>query len=272
MAKLKLTGDEQMGFYTFSVAPFWAISSPVYNTEDIAIVNIGGANFLFGGSGFTSFDAHGYATSGTVTSFELLIGFASFKITDFSESASDIQHIFKTGDTEGFQDLLLGGNDTITTNQGGGTVGGFGGNDTMRGLVGDDGLYGGNGNDKLKAGAGTDFLSGGRGTDTLTGGDDIDTFYFGEVADSRKGGIDTIRDLADTDVIDLSDIDADDGTVADDDFTLVTAFSDTAGELVVTFNGGQNRTTIKGDVDGDGKADLTIYASGNVEDFENFLL
>src|SRR6185295_34170 len=118
----------------------------------------------------------------------------------------------------------------------GGAVGGWGGNDTIKGLTGNDELHGGNGNDTLKAGAGADNLSGHKGVDTLTGGDGDDFFTFNEVADSRKGSVDTITDLSDSDKIDLREIDADTSDGTDDAFHLVGAFSGTAGELIVVFD------------------------------------
>ena len=148
-------------------------------------------------------------------------------------------------------DKLVGLNDNDTI---------YGGddNDQLSGNEGDDVLYGEDGDDKMAGGNGADILVGGAGKDDMTGGAGNDTFVFLAVSDSGVGipNADLIRDFAAGDLIDLSAIDAIVGA-ADDAFTLVSQFSNTAGELIVTNPFGNTYVT-EGDVDGDGLADFTI--------------
>lgn len=83
---------------------------------------------------------------------------------------------------EGGQDRLYGGN----------------ARDTLAGGDGNDRLYGENDKDVLWGGRGSDRLYGGGGNDTLNGGSGADLFVFDD-----RGGIDTVRDFADGDRIDL---------------------------------------------------------------------
>lgn len=134
------------------------------------------------------------------------------------------------------------------------------GNDAIYGGDGDDRLSGGDGNDSLFGGAGSDRLVGGKGADTLYGGAGSDVFAFTAVSDStvNASGRDTIFDFGTGDRIDLSRLDANSGTTGDQAFSFVgnNAFSNTAGELRVEVSG--SKTTIYGDVDGDGQADFAI--------------
>lgn len=138
-----------------------------------------------------------------------------------------------------------------------------GGDDVLRGMKGDDALHG---ND------GADTLLGGQGADTLEGGAGDDVFRFAKLVDSGPAAADLISDLEATDVIDLHRIDADTGAGGDQAFHLVGSFTGSAGELTVSYDAGADLTTISGDVDGDGSADLVITASGDRQAFTNFIL
>lgn len=150
----------------------------------------------------------------------------------------------------------LAGNDVLR---------GGAGNDYLDGGAGDDSLYGGSGNDTLKGGGGADLLSGGDGKDLLMGGSGGDLLFGGTGADSFKYmsiaestllNPDKIADFstADGDKIDLSAIDANTLTAANDPFSYIgpAGFSGVAGEL--HFVGG----FLEGDVNGDGVADFRI--------------
>ena len=132
------------------------------------------------------------------------------------------------------------------------------------GLFGGDGndhLFGGAGKDKLHGGNDDDVLVGGRGKDLLWGDAGLDTFRFESVKDSLPGSgmRDIIKDFETGDLIDLEAIDAKAGKPGDQAFKLIGAegFHHKAGEL--SYAGG----IVKGDIDGDGKADFEIKIAGH---------
>ncbi|WP_022696664.1 FG-GAP repeat protein [Euryhalocaulis caribicus] len=180
-----------------------------------------------------------------------------------------------------------GGNDTLRGEAGGDVVRGGAGDDVLLGETGSDRLYGeagadnlvggadndqlhgGDDGDILTGGAGDDALDGGAGGDNLFGGAGADRFIFSSAADTAPfgSGRDTIKDFTSgEDSIDLSRIDAIAATGANDAFTIVGAFSGTAGELTISALAGGN--LVAGDTDGDGNADFAIYVLGDapVED------
>jgi Ca2+-binding RTX toxin-like protein len=126
-------------------------------------------------------------------------------------------------------------------------------------------LSGLGGDDKLVGGDGDDTIVGGGGADVLTGGGGADAFKFLATSDSGLTGAtrDRIADFAAGDQIDLSAIDANSGTPADDAFTLIGAagFTHNAGELRA-YAAGAN-TIVAGDVDGDGLGDFQILLVGS---------
>jgi serralysin len=135
------------------------------------------------------------------------------------------------------------------------------GNDYLDGGAGNDSLYGGSGNDMLKGGGGADLVSGNDGKDVLIGGSGGDVLFGGTGADSFKYmsitestllNPDTLADFssADGDKIDLSAIDADMLTAANDPFSYIgpAGFSGVAGELHF----------VGGFLEGDGVADFRI--------------
>ena len=132
------------------------------------------------------------------------------------------------------------------------------------GLFGGDGndhLFGGAGKDKLHGGNDDDVLVGGRGKDLLWGDAGLDTFRFESVKDSLPGSgmRDILKDFETGDLIDLEAIDAKAGKPGDQAFKLIGAegFHHKAGEL--SYAGG----IVKGDIDGDGKADFEIKIAGH---------
>lgn len=171
-------------------------------------------------------------------------------------------------------DVLLGGDgaDTLYGNAGNDWLEGQAGADRIEGQSGQDVLLGGGAADVLSGGAGGDWLAGDGGADTLYGGAGWDVFVIRSGADSRPGARDTIADFeAGVDLIDLSDLDANLLTGANDGFAFVgsAGFSGAAGELRVQT--GWNWTLVQGDADGDGSADLEILLNGvhalSAEDF-----
>ena len=141
-------------------------------------------------------------------------------------------------------------------------------NDTLNGMGDRDQLYGGNGNDVLNGSVGDDLLVGDAGQDILIGGagrdklwgagpvDERDHFVFLSASDSpADAGHDVICDFrSGTDRINLSAIDADPATSAND------AFSYAAGPAAhaVWFANG----TVLVDVTGDSRADMWIELAG----------
>lgn len=225
----------------------------------------------------TSFTAFGGAAGDKLISIENLVGSAHNDIIvgDWRDNVID-------GGTGG-RDVLIGGggDDTISyanatsgvginlaRSQGsngaaGDTIWGFTHavgsdfNDTLTGNRDHNMLSGGAGDDILDGDKGNDTLNGGLGADRMTGGNGRDTFVFDAIDTAR----DVITDFkVKQDVIDLSGIDAIDGTFDDDAFSFLgsAAFSNVAGQL--RFANG----ILEGDVNGDGVADFSIQLQGRV--------
>ncbi|WP_137154079.1 calcium-binding protein [Rhizobium sp. FKL33] len=138
--------------------------------------------------------------------------------------------------------------DTLIGDSGANSLWGQNGSDILKGLDGNDKLYGGSGDDDLY---------GGMGLDRLTGNDGADFFIFQSTSESpNSSNRDVIVDFSRSqgDQIDLMDIDAIKSSSADNAFDYIgsAAFSGTAGEL--RYSGG----IIRGDVNGDGRADFSI--------------
>jgi Ca2+-binding RTX toxin-like protein len=124
-------------------------------------------------------------------------------------------------------------------------------------------LLGLDGNDTLSGGGGIDTLTGGRGNDRMAGGAGADTFILTADSIGLKEK-DRISDFSngDGDLINLTAIDANTGADGDQAFTAVAKFTGTAGEMALSYKGGT--TTLKLDVDGDGKADYMLKINGDV--------
>jgi serralysin len=123
-------------------------------------------------------------------------------------------------------------------------------------------------NNVITGGDGADTLRGGAGADVLKGGKGSDLFNFTELKDSLVGltARDTIFDfsLAEGDRIGLAGIDANTVLAGDQAFVFVgsAAFSNVAGQLRATIASG--KTTVSGDVNGDGVADFAINLNGSI--------
>jgi Ca2+-binding RTX toxin-like protein len=150
------------------------------------------------------------------------------------------------------RDVLVGleGPDQLT---------GGGEGDGLAGGAGDDRLFGGDGNDTLVGGSGVDWMEGGAGADIFgfeTAGDSLGYVLR---SDGKQLMPDVIVDFVKgTDKIDLSAIDANAGTAANDAFTFIGSGAfDHAGQLRVESNA-PGLTSIFADTDGNGSADLHI--------------
>lgn len=136
-------------------------------------------------------------------------------------------------------------------------------------------MYGGAGADTFHGGANDDLFYAGEGIDYSTGGGGSDTFQYRSAADSTTAATDRIYAFqSGTDKIDLSYIDAIQSTAGNDAFSFIgsASFSNTAGELRAQYDANSNIWTIQGDTNGDGVADLQIFAYGNSLAAADFLL
>jgi subtilisin-like proprotein convertase family protein len=146
------------------------------------------------------------------------------------------------------------------------------GHDTLIGNNAANVLFGMRGGDSLTGGRGADRLIGGASADILRGGKGDDIFVFLDVSDSLTTGRDRIMDFKGGDIIDLSQIDADIGAVGRQAFTQVATLTGAAGQLVLSYNGGSNTTTLAGDVNGDGVADFEVRLKGEHLDSSTWML
>ncbi|HEX8388363.1 MAG TPA: calcium-binding protein, partial [Sphingomonas sp.] len=156
----------------------------------------------------------------------------------------------------GVADLEVRGSATANT------ITGNGGANALHGEAGDDVLNGGGGNDVLFGGEGADRLFGSGGTDVLSGGAGNDVF--GVTVGTDLWG-DWITDFAAGDRIDLSRLDANVTTAANDAFTFIggNAFTGTAGELRTELGKGANGgTMVYGDLNGDRIEDFGFEVGG----------
>ena len=154
-------------------------------------------------------------------------------------------------------------------------VGGFVGtgnssSNVIIGGAGADSLFGGLGIDTLIGGAGIDRLTGGAGRDFLTGGAQRDIFDFNIKTESGKTAStrDVITDFKhNLDDIDVRTIDANSHKAGNQNFIFIgkAAFHHVSGELhYATINKAgtiNDKTTVSGDINGDGKADFSIELS-----------
>ena len=141
-----------------------------------------------------------------------------------------------------------------------------GGNDAVLGSSSDDVILGQAGNDQLNGNGGADTIRGGVGLDTLTGGAAVDKFVFGTNETGKTNALaDTITDFlaGSGEKIDLSLIDANTANGGSNDaFSFIGsgAFSHVAGEL--RYNVVGSDLYLRGDMNGDGVADLVIHLLG----------
>lgn len=156
-----------------------------------------------------------------------------------------------------------GGDQTIAGTGGRDDLFGGGGDDAISGGGGNDRMWGEAGDDTLRGQAGRDVLTGGAGADRLGGGLGADRFDFNALTESGKtvAAADRIRDLGLGDRIDLSTIDAMDGTGGNQAFTFIgeTAFS---AEGQVRVSEGATATVIAINTTGQGGAEMLIKVNG----------
>lgn len=177
------------------------------------------------------------------------------------------------------KDELRGGkgNDELNGGKGQDVLKGGKGNDILKGGQGKDELFAGDGNDKVFGNKGADKLFVSKGNDEYTGGDGADTFLFDKASQFiGRSDSNTILDFEKgSDLIDLSGVDANTNTEANDAFTFIgsAGLSGTAGELRATQKANGD-WLINGDVDGDGNRDFQIKIDdfGGLLDVSDFVL
>jgi hypothetical protein len=138
---------------------------------------------------------------------------------------------------------------------------------TLRGNDGANRLSGMDGADRLFGGAGDDVLIGGRGRDQLTGGDGADTFtVLQESVGLAELEIDRVLDYeVGVDRLDFSAIDANSQIAGDQAFEIsFTGLNRTPGQLFVFYVAASDTSTVRLDVDGDGKPDYQLSIAGDV--------
>lgn len=155
------------------------------------------------------------------------------------------------------------GNNVLNGRAGHDTLSGGAGRDSLIGGAGNDVLLGGSGNDTLMGGSGRDRLRGDLGTDLLYGGADAqrDVFVFRTDRDSAVGAArDRIYDFrSGVDDIDLSGIDANEDRRGNQAFQFT---GRTADEYSVWYVKKGANVIVRGDNDGDGRADFEILVAG----------
>lgn len=155
---------------------------------------------------------------------------------------------------------LLSSSDTIEGNMFADVLKAGDGNDLVRGLGGNDRIEGERGSDKLIGGSGADRLIGGAGADLLIGGTGADVFQLSRPTDSGALGEDVVSDFTrGQDKIDLSSLDANTATAANDAFRGFIGASQTfnaPGQLKLV-NG-----VLYGNTDRDGAAEFGIELTG----------
>jgi hypothetical protein len=218
-----------------------------------------GADFVDGGAGIDSYESSGgavFVVNIDTVSHTLLdiLPFATFFVSYAANSAGASILPGAIKDTiVGFENVVANG-----------TIFGSKVANVLAGLGGDDGVLGFGGNDVLYGGAGADKLHGGAGRDILTGGAGADGFFYSAASESgpKLSQRDTITDFENgLDYISLVRIDANtkNGS-ADDAFNFIgfnVTFSGVPGELRAIY--AADGVLIEGDVNGDRKADLSIF-------------
>ena len=159
--------------------------------NDTLVWNQGdGSDRANGEAGNDGSEVNGAATLGDAFTIDPVVGgTVKLRRTNLGQFTFDAA-------TERFQVNGLGGDDSVTANDGVGaftllSVDGGAGVDSVHGSEGPDLILGGEGNDVLSGGAGDDRIVGDRGADTLNGGTGDDTLVWnnGDGTDVANGDV-----------------------------------------------------------------------------------
>lgn len=190
-------------------------------------------------------------------------GYLTGSVTGLTLDAFRVFDLLQSGNAEGLYAYAFANSDTIR-----GSVYA----DVLKGFAGHDNIFGNGGSDRLIGDTGNDRLTGGAGRDFLTGGPGSDVFDFNSRTESATGATtsDVISDFTrGVDKIDLSTIDAFEGTAANNSFVFRAAnpFSSTsAGEVRVVrvdaAGTANDHTMVFIDTDGDTGVEMAIRLTG----------
>lgn len=260
------------------------LGTAMYGFEDVAgvygsayndVINVGSENYgtyllgregddtLTGGTGANTLNGGTGADtmSGGQGNDTYYVDNAGDVTTEAAASGTDtVNSSISTTLQANIETLILTGSSAIngTGNADANTILGNSGVNALDGAGGADTLQGNDGNDTLTGGAGQDVLQGGSGADQFV-------FATGHISGSTQASADRISDFshAAADIIHLAGLDAIAGG-ADDAFTFIgtAAFTGVAGQLRYAIAGGF--TTIYGDTNGDGLADLAVTLNGSI--------
>lgn len=239
------------------------------NSGNNTLSGLGGADSLYGGLGSdTLLGGSGYDTLDGGPGGDLMIGGLGNDVYRVNsiwdriienplEGTDRVESTISYVLSENLEHLTLLGKAPIS-----GT-----GNDGNNILIGNDGP------NRLDGGAGNDTLIGGAGRDILIGGSGLDHFVFKSLTDSGPtfATRDVINGFIHGDKIDLSAIDANTNASGDQRFSLVSAFSGHAAELVAlrttAVGAGTPSFLLMADVNGDAISDFSVrvYASQGVD-------
>ena len=167
------------------------------------------------------------------------------------------------------------GNDSLDGGNGVDSLFGGANDDVLLGGAQDDGLFGEAGNDRLEGGAGSDSLSGADGNDTIFGGfgggDTVaggvggDTFLWRDADVGATWADARITDFSSAggDVIDLSNIDANDNKAGNQAFQVAAALTK-PGQMTLTYDSGTNTTRVECQIDKDADVDFSLVVNGDI--------
>lgn len=232
-----------------------------YNFDNYVANNLQTTKFSIGttvffGHDFT-YDEGRHVTSGVITSVRYTDEYSGPKGTPATGFNVDISELTGRGyEDSDVQRIAFSGDDIFKGAKIGNSVYAYDGNDRLNGRSGGDTLDGGSGDDIIYGGYWQDFLIGGEGNDT---------FVYKRLSDSHVNDAeDVIKDFSAGDVIDVRQLDANKNKAGNQTFDFIDSdfFHGRAGELRVSYQpGGDSR--IEADVNGDKKADFTVYIEGD---------
>jgi Ca2+-binding RTX toxin-like protein len=249
MARLTWSGDLGFEFRLMSLSNL-QYGEPTTKTSGTFIVTSGSYQDVFKGFGF-NYDSIGVPTGGTVTSYAhyefskrvALVEGVKISATALVNAASTYSLV----DDKAIYKAALASHDRI--------IGG-GGDDKLEAFGGNDKIIGGLGSDKLYGGSGSDIFIYRSIQDTPT------ELWFEDYVDDSEQDIIFDFSRVQKDKIHLTGIDADATVNGNQPFTFIGSktFHNRAGELRYEKIG--SSTVVRGDVDGDGLADLSIKLKG----------